>query len=62
MQAATSSEHHLLISPDLYHEFGHILHEGLKIELFNNNTFAKIKPKNEKSGADECCLFERWLG
>ncbi len=29
-----STEHNLLIFPDLYHEFGHILHEGMQIELF----------------------------
>jgi hypothetical protein len=38
-----SSEHHLLISPDLYHEFGHILHEGLKIQLFGKRFEAELK-------------------
>lgn len=38
-----SSEHHLLISPDVYHEFGHILHQGLKVELFNTRFEAELK-------------------
>lgn len=38
-----SSEHHLLIAPDLYHEFGHILHQGIKVELFNKRFEAELK-------------------
>ncbi len=37
-----SSEHHLLIVPDLYHEFGHILHKSLKIKLFGKRFSAEL--------------------
>jgi hypothetical protein len=38
-----SSEHHLLIFPDLYHEFGHIIHQGVKIKLFGPRFEAELK-------------------
>lgn len=38
-----SSEHHLLIFPDLYHEFGHIIHQGAKIKLFGTRFEAELK-------------------
>lgn len=37
-----SSEHHLLISPDLYHEFGHIL-QAMKVELFGQRFLSELK-------------------
>ncbi len=38
-----SSEHHLLIFPDLYHEFGHILSEKFKIQFYGKRFNQELK-------------------
>lgn len=67
-----SSEHNLLIFPDLYHEFGHILRQSLRIELLGKRYESELSShlidlenevKRKSRPLDENVIYEigfRW--